>query len=269
MTAVTKALSDIKATIPLEILKLGFQGEVDAFTQRNLITSLDDRILTNVIRKRVLVDCNLIGGITTVVPVSGCDIVQTRMNEFVINVPKTLTSNKSIVSVLSLVANLTHTSNTLAPVGSVNTSPILSATANMYNSMKTINVIETSRLELIGDNTIIVEEPAISVFSASLRCNLEYDDNMSTLSSRFMLAFAKACILACKSWLYTNLIVKLDQGKLYGGHELSVITDIVNNYQDAEEQYQEYLTTMLQKILFMADNRKITRYIAAQLGNTI
>lgn len=268
MTAISKALVDIKMQIPLEILKIGFQGEIDAFNQRNLITSLDDRIITNVIKKRVMVEANLLGGVTTVIPLSGCEIIQTRMNEFVINVPKSKTSGKSIISVLSLIANLTHTSATLAPLGSVNTSPILTATANMYNSMKTINVIQTSRLELIGDNTIIVEEPSVSIFATSLRCNLEYDDNM-TISPRFMLAFSKACVLATKSWLYTNLIVKLDQARLYGGAELSVITDIVNNYSDAEEQYQEFLTTQLQKILFMSDNRKISRFIAAQLGNTI
>ena len=269
MTAVTKALEERKFQRPMEFLNIGFKHEVDFMTSRNVATSRDDRILTNVIRKRVLVDCHLIGGTPTTVPVEYCDVIQTNPNEFVVNVPKDLTSNKSIVNVLSLVANMNYIGSSILPSPAYDTSPILGAATTMYNSMKTVNLIQTSRLELIGENTIIVSEPHLMIFNAFLKVNLEYDDSMSTLNPRFMRGFSKACVLATKAWLYNKLVVIIDQSRLYAGHDLSIITDIINSYSDAEEQYQEYVDMTLKKLLLMSNKDTMTRMVSSMIGGII
>ena len=61
--------------------------------------------------------------------------------------------------------------------------------------------------------------------------------------------------------------VKLDQGYVYGGHELGVITDIIDGYADAEEMYQEHLTTIMKKALFSVQSENMDRYIKSMLGN--
>lgn len=269
MTAVAKALEEIKFQIPVEVLNIGFKHEVDAMSSRNIATSTDDRILTNVIRKRVLVDCNLVGGIPATIPVEYCNILQTNPDEFVIDVPKTLTSGKSIVNVLSLVANMNYVGASVVPMPVYDTSPILSSATTMYNSMKTVNLIQTSRLELIGENTVIVQEPHLMIFNAFLKVNLEYDDNMSNLNARFIRGFSKACVLATKAWLYNKLLVIIDQSRIYAGHDLSVITDVINSYSDAEEQYQEYIDTTLKKLLMMSNKDTMTRMVSSMIGGVI
>lgn len=57
--------------------------------------------MSKVIRPRVLVDCNLVGGIQMTVPVNACNIDLLPSGESVVQVPRSVTNNKKIVTVLS------------------------------------------------------------------------------------------------------------------------------------------------------------------------
>ena len=260
MNALSKALSEIKFNIPPEVLQIGF---VENFGRVNHITSLDERILNSVIRARVIVDANIAGGVTIKVPVDNCNIVQGRPGEFIIEVPKKLTQGKSIVSVLSLVSFGSYL-NTV-PVNGV--SPLASAANHMMNNLTNENVVQTSRLELIGDNTVLVEDPSVMIFNAMLRCSLEYSADLGELNPRFYPAFSKLCILGVKSYIYNNCKVKLDQGYVYGGHELGSIGEIIDSYSDSEEMYQEHLNLVFRKLSYMSSSDNMSRLIKASIGN--
>ena len=262
MNAIQKALSEIKHTIPPEVLQIGF---VENFNRTNQVTSIDDRILNSVIRSRVMVDANLVGGNTIQIPIAECYTSSTIYNEYVITVPRELTGYKSIVAVHSLLS-MTGIASTLP---NYNTSGLITQAYHMYNSLATMNVIQTNRLELIGENVILVQDPTLTLFNAVLKCVIEYDKNMSDLHPRYMRDFAKMCILAVKAYIYNNFKVKLDQGYIYAGHELGSITDIIDGYSDAEEMYQEFVMTVFQKIAYMNESKNMSRFIAAQFGNTI
>lgn len=262
MNAIQKALSEIKFTIPPEILQIGF---IENVNRPNQVMSLDERILNSVIRARVLVDANLVGGVTVHIPINQCTTTNTIYNEFIISVPREATNYKSIVSVHNLLSN----TGIAAAFPNYNTSTLITQAHHMANSLATINVIQTSRLELIGENIILVQDPIMTIFNAILKCVIEYDKNMSDLHPRFIRDFAKMCILAVKSYIYNNFKVKLDQGYIYAGHELGSITEVVDGYSDAEEMYQEFIRETFQKIAFMNDSKQHSRFIQAQLGNTI
>lgn len=262
MNAIQKALLEIKHTIPPEVLQIGF---VENYNRVNQITSIDDRILNSVIRSRVMVDANLVGGVTLHIPIQDCETNTTMYNEYIINVPRKLTNFRSIVSLHSLLTN----TGTGTGLPSFNVSPLLSQAYNMYNSLSSINVIQTSRMELIGENVILVQDPSQYIFNAVLKCAVEFDKNMSDIHPRYMRDFAKLCIYAVKAYIYNNFKVKLDQGYLYAGHELGTITEIIDSYSDAEENYQDFLANVFQKITFMNDRLNHTRFIQAQFGNTI
>lgn len=262
MNAIQKALSEIKHTVPPEILQIGF---VENYNRVNQITSLDERILNSVIRSRVMVDANLVGGVTLHVPVADCETNVTLYNEYIITVPRELTNYRSIVTLHSLLTN----TGTGTALPSYQASPLISQAFNMYNSIGNINVIQTSRLELIGENVVLVQDPTQYIFNAVLKCAVEFDKNMSDIHPRYMRDFAKLCIYAVKAYIYNNFKVKLDQGYLYAGHELGTITEIIDSYSDQEEMYQDFLTNTFQKITFMNDRGNHNRFIQAQLGNTI
>ena len=262
MNAMQKALSEIYFTIPEEVLTIGFK-EKDA--KINSIIGLDEKILTTVIRPRVMVDANLCGGVPMKINTSDCKITLLHTNEFIVEVPKTLTNNRSIISVLTLISNLGVTNAAIR----TDFNPVLASTNVMYNSLANETIIQTARLELIGENIIMVQEPTMQLYNCVIRCMVEHDNNMGTLKAESIPSFCKLCVLAVKSYLYNHLKVKLNQGFVYGGHELGSIQDVVDNYSDAEEQYQEFLNETFAVVAFTNSNENMHRLILSQLGNNI
>jgi hypothetical protein len=53
---------------------------------------------------------------------------------------------------------------------------------------------------------------------------------------------------------------------VYAGHELNAVTDIVNSYEGAIEEYKEYLKTIWKKVAFMSNDESYDRYLRAMLG---
>jgi len=262
MNALQKAIADVKYTIPYDILNLTFVEDDDRI---NNMISIDDRILNGILRPRVLVDCNIMGGIEARVPLGGCTISWMTNREFIVEVPKELTNGKSIITALGLVSNVIYTQTTQFS----DMPAVASAGINMMNNLNTETVVQTSRLELIGDNIIVVQDPNIHLMNGILRCMVENSPNMENINPRSYNTFSKLCILGVKSYIYNTLLIKLDKGYLYGGHELGVIKDIVDSYSGAEEEYQEYLTTVWRKVAFINDSEAMSRYVKSYIGNTI
>lgn len=262
MNAINVALNEIRFNIPQDILFIAF---IEGNDSTNHIISLDERIMVKVIRPRVMRDCNLVGGIDAKISLKGAQIDFIGYNnEYLIKIPKGMTQGKSIIEALELLSNVNYGFN-YPGVNSVSTTATVS---KMYNNLAHHNLIQTSRLELVGENTILVADPSVFLYNCVLRCVLAYDDNMSSLHVRAYPKFTRACVLAVKAYIYNLLKVKLDQGYVYGGHELSTITEIVNEYSDANQEYFEYINTVLRKVLFMQQPDSMNRYVKAMFGNS-
>lgn len=273
MNVLVKAIQEIKYTIPPEVLQVGF---IENFDRPNIITSIDDRIINSVIRSRVMVDMNMVGGIPARIPIQNTNIKQVLGNystniyggEWIIEVPKHVTRGKSIVSVINLINGVNIANNAYGGIvgSTVSNSVLLNQGAKMFHSVAGEVPIQTSRLELIGENTVLVLDPIFQLFYGILQVYLEYDQNLNNIHPRYSHPICKLCILAVKSYIYNNYTVKLDKGYVYGGHEISSITDIINGYSDSEEQYQEHLHTVIKKVLHMNDAYNSSRYIACMIG---
>lgn len=262
MNAITKAISEIKFQIPLEILNLGFK---EYSTKINQIISLDERIMSEFIRPRLLVDCNLVGGIETRIDLNRCKITALDNREFILEIPKTLTNNKNIITALSLVSNVVYSQSMSYP----GSSPMESVANNMMNNLSTENVVQTSRLEVIGDNVILVQDPNMHLMNGVLRCMVANNTNLENINPRSYLALSELAVRGAKSFIRNKLLVKLNQGYIYGGHELGIIKEIIDEYSDAEEMYKEYRETTWKKVAYMNNSDSMSRYIKGMLGNTL
>lgn len=265
MNAINKALTEIRFNIPADVLNIAFVEKAPYLSRvSNQTIGLDERIRNSVIKPRVLVDANLVGGVALIVYLSYAKIDEIFPGEFVISIPKHLTNGKSIMSIQSIVSNFGYINT--ATFGYV--SPMTSSINNMYNNLSNETIMQSSRLELVGDNVIICKDPSIYLYNTALRCVVENDENMANLTPRFIPAFANLCVLAVKSYIY-NMKVKLDQGYLYGGHELGAITEIIDSYSDAETMYQEFLHTKFKKLMYMNNSNTMTRHIRSVFSNNI
>lgn len=262
MNAIGYALNRIKLAIPPEILTI-------AFTEYNAVAksmvSLDEHILATVIRPIVLVDCNIVGGIQTTIPLNQCDINFLNNREFIVSVPKNLTNGKSIITLLSLVSNVLYNQATTF----MSMSPLQSAGLNTMNNVGTTNIVQTSRMELIADNLVLIADPTINLVNGMLRCMIENMNNLENINPRSFDAFGELCVKAVKSWIYNYMKVKLNKGYIYGGHELSTVTEIIDSYSDSFNEYREYLNTKWGKIAFINNSVAMDRYVRSMLSNTL
>lgn len=74
-----------------------------------------------------------------------------------------------------------------------------------------------------------------------LTVRLAYNDQFTNLHESSAKTLAKLIVLATKQWCYTNLIVDIDRAVQETGADIGVIKQIVEEYRDAGQQFEEQL----------------------------
>ena len=260
MDAISKGLQEIYFNIPIEVLNLAFNDN-----QNIGVTSLDEAILSRVIRPRVLVDCNLLGGIEVYVDLVKCGVSSYYNQysvEYIVDIPKPVTNNKSIVSVLGLYAVMNNNYSEFTNNYSNDLVNELTGAMNVANPKVPV---ATSRLELVGENKILVADPVAAIINGSIKCVVENNSNLSNINPRSYIALSKLFVLATKAYIYNYLQVKLGKGYIYNGHELGIVNDIIASYESANEEYYTYLNEKWRNIAFHNDGTRLDNYISGLL----
>ena len=267
LNALTYSLQYIKQEIPEKLLELGFK---DDDNEINAVISLDERIRAQLLRPIILTDMNVVGGVNIKIDITKCGIRQMSdtLNEYIIDVPYTLTDGRTIMSVTSLVSSGYVTSN-ISNGTLVSGNPVVNALDRVFNAHDTPQVIHTDRLEVLGDNVILVRSANFVITSCWLNCYIENNNNLENINPRSYPAIAEFMTLGVQRYLYNTLKIKFDQGYIHLGHDLSVMTEILDSYADAKTMYKEMLKTIIAKTLFMNDNISMSKYVASMMGSSI
>jgi len=149
---------------------------------------------------------------------------------------------------------------------------------NVYNSNPLLNVglkaMDTvtgqspyfsAKLSLIAENTILVRYNDFSQEPGFIRCIIQNDEDLLNISPRSYNHFSKLVVLAVKSYIYKELFIRVNAAKLSGGQELGTFKELIDQYADAEEEYQLYLREVWMKVSFMSDDESYTRFIKASI----
>lgn len=245
--AIEIALKRIKTQIPRQILEVAFQKK-DAGPFANL--SLDQQILSEVVRGRVMDDCNLMGGRTTQISLSS------SMWEKTLNTRSHINSGTGPFSIYRIPADVREGCDILEvhhvqfpmPYGNgVSTGriqeggTICAASANLLNSHTAGDVIQTPTAELLTGNLVRMHPGSYAHIDWVLTCRLAYDDNMTNLNSGAINSFAKLCVLATKKHVHNKLIILLDAGFIQGGAEITSFRNLIDDWKDIESEYLEEL----------------------------
>jgi hypothetical protein len=264
VNALRKALDDLKFVIPRPILDTVFVKRNT--TYRMAAPSLDEQILNSVIRPRVYIDTNLVGGAEVLVPLTGLSGEEIDTTDMVYRIPKSLTQNRPIMSVL----NVTYVdANSMAAAGqyaSCGVSAEQSAAQALLDAVSPLPLISTARVTLIGENVVLIRDSIRVPSNSYLRCVVAQDEAMSHIQPRSYKAFCKLVEYAVKSFIYNEYIIDLDMGELRGGHNLGKFKDKIEEYADAEELYDTYLREKWQKIAFQNDRESHTRFLKLTIG---
>lgn len=269
MNPISKAVDEIIRSIPHEVLLAGLRKDIHNYKHAPI--SLTEEITIQVLRPRVLDDCNLIGGMQTIVSLEGLTPLYADTYTMIFEIPAERLANRSLISVLSVgympfSAAYNSLGMGMGVVNPTSMNDLASAGQRVGDSVSNIPPISNATCDIIGYNTIFIRDPYRVTNTYQLRCILANDENLNNINPRSYKAFAKASVLAVKAHIYNKLIIKMDRAYLQGGQDLGTIKQIVDEYADAEEMYQDYLREVLQKVLFMNDVPTHERFLRLQIN---
>jgi len=254
---IQRAISEVKWKIPLEILQAAFMPK--NIYGRATAMNMDSMIRSKVIEPRVMVDCDLVAGVQMDIPLHNVPTERVELPSgspytwgLIYRIPKTMTQNRSITSVLWI-------ANTIAPISgtytyaSYNGSALANAAMGVMQSQAPIPSMSTARCDLIAENTVLVMDTSTWPVDAAMRCKVSWDPDLMTLPPGAIPFFSKAVELAVKAYVYNTLIIQINSAELQNGQELGKFKELVDQYADANEQYEEYRGTVLREVMLMSD----------------
>lgn len=264
-SALTKLMDEIHFNIPMEVLNLAFSND----SYRHAVTTIDDTISTEVIKKRLLVDLNLSSQESVTVPLTGCQLVFHDTIKTAFYIPKELTEGRSIVSVHNMLSGFHLHGDSLLTNNKLTGSTMLDNSTHIMNSLDNVNIRQTSRIDLIGENTILIDEGMLENLAINVTVILENEENLNNINPRSFKTLSHLAVLITKSYIYNKMIVKLNSGQIMAGHDLSIIKETIERYDSAEEEYQEYYNTVWKVTAFTNNNKMMDKYVSSLFGNTI
>ena len=264
MQVFQKAISDIRFKIPRQILESVFIDRSTNWRMDGL--SIEQQIMDLVVRPRVFVDCNLVGGTEETVSLAGVPYERVNDVSSVYRIPKERTQGRSILSV----SNITFVDPTKATaygaIGGENNSTMMRVGDALVNSMGSIPMTSTARVQLIAENVVMVTDYVVLPANIYLRCTLGYDQDMSNISPRSYLPLSKLVEFAVKAYIYNEMIVRMDMAQIYAGNSLGTFKEVIDGYADANELYETHLKEVIQKVLFMNDADTYYRHLRLLIG---
>lgn len=227
--------------------------------------------MTKVIKPRVLVDANLVGGQMAIIPLEGLPAKYMDTYSVVFEVPLDRTAGREIVSVLSIgylpqVNSFNSMGNGIGTINPNSMSDLMSAAQRVADSHSNIPLISNATCDLVGYNTVLVRDQIRVTSAYQIRCMLANEVNLSNINPRSYLAFTELCVLAVKAYIYNRLLIAMDQAYLSGGQELGAMRTYVEGLADAAEMYHTHLREVWQKTAFMNDVPSYDRFIKLQIS---
>lgn len=275
MNHVQNAMRELMFNVPREVLEIAF-AERD---WRAAPTSLEDRIIQRVVRGRVLPDCNLVGGVHTVINTTGIPYRRTESGEIVMTIPPAKLGNATLISVskiLYLPVGLVDAAGTMSGMyGNMPSSALndmrhsgdsLGAARRLIQASGNMPQVSTARVEILVENTIMITDPRPTYQYYQLECYVTNDPNLNNIHPRCGPAFSKLVYHAVRSYIYTHLLIQLDRGYLQAGQELSAIKAYHENCADSEDLYQEHRDTTWAKVAAINNRAKHAQLIQMQIS---
>jgi hypothetical protein len=264
MNPITYACDQVKFRIPKRLLELAFvyQGK----TWREAPINIDEAIRNQVIRPRVLIDCNLHGGTEMWVGLEDVPYQRTDDYTSVYRIPKTKTQNRSIISVLNVTFTDPLRASSFGISAGCENSTLMQGAQAVMDAYGMIPITSTAKVQLIGENTVMVRDSMVLPPNIYVRCIVANDENLTHLQLRSFPYFVKLCELAVRSYIFNKLVIEVDIGEIQGGQVIGKIKDTLDSYGDSEQLYQEYMENTFQKVLFQNDQETYNRYLKMMVG---
>lgn len=236
--AVTYALSHIFQNIPMPLLEL-------AFKPRQHNTTVEQRIINEVIEKPVLLDTNLIGGkARTIIMEANWEMSLNHIESFGMLgggiegscylVPPEAREGRNISSVLGVSSYVGGAFNGTGVnyngVGAFGNTA-MNLASEMLGTYTMAAHATMPQITLEGTN-IIKFFPELITDGLAVRVMLEYDSEFLNMNTSGIYVMRDFCMIAVKRYIVKELIVSIDETEVVAGMEIGIIKTLVQEYKD-------------------------------------
>lgn len=245
--AVRQAMSRIYNTIPLPVLEA-------AFKPYNSDMSLDALILQKVILARVRDDISVRGGkvLDLICDLNWCQYTASPSPYAlgisgaytVFHIPPEAREHRDISAVVRVrfpYSINTSSSGTFYNDCVVRGNTVGGLVSEALRIQTYSGMIVTPTAIVLPGNQIQLDPPQYNFVPWQIRVRLRYDDNFSGMEVSTIHPFAQICEYAVKAYIYNNLIFEIESNMVFKGADIGVMKEIVENYRDANEKYDELL----------------------------
>lgn len=243
-------LTNIMHTIPIELLERAFRPA--------RYETLDELIQIEVIRGRVLKDCNLLGGrIKLIVLESAWVEVADTPAPFIwgnsksyclYRVPPEARDYRPISQVIELRYPYTIHDGLQVPNAGIGLSGGMNTLGGLACQMLAAQTGSTQMplpTPILRAGDIVALSPnsvsALQDINWVLVCRINYDDEFTNINQQAIPVLINMVEAATKAYIYNTLIIKTDQAFLDAGQQLGKLREICESYSDQNEKYKELL----------------------------
>ena len=241
----------IKNGIDQTIQQLVFGGMETSGKRKNISVEID-KLITDVCD-----ELNLISGETITIELSKCKLIP-NTDGMVYYIPPEVRKNRDVRIAISVDYNTPMSGYSAMAMYNSGGGILNTALTDLSRSLNTSIGEASTEVYLEDTNTIkIVGNNAINQ-GRYTRATVEIENRnrLNNLPKGSYPTFYTIAIAYVKSYIYNNR-VKIDKASLYGGHELTSITNVIDSYSGAEQEYNEYLSTTAPKMMMFADKSKL------------
>jgi hypothetical protein len=255
------SIRNIRENIPRVVLEKAFLSP-SPFTY-GVTNSLDTAIELAVLKNSVCKDVQVIASHEEVIDVAGLPIQQQPNGGIILYIPPDRTGGRPIISAIkfSFSSGLSNGGGT----GWNGSNGIVDQKLNLImNAWDNPAASETTRCRMINPRTMVADLDVAITTGLSVVANLEVSDNMAHIPKTAWEKFTRMSLEKAKQLCYINLIAAMSEGAISRGHDSDVITNIINEYSSASENYRD-LYAMWRRTEIFLDDRRLKREIISRL----
>jgi len=278
MNAVQYAINRLHGSdIDEYLLKLAFEQNPNTNWSGNWYntvnaTTIDQGVLEKVIHRTVLPACNARGGKTEYIDISSSRIRDLGNGCIEVNVPDIITGGRKIISVAEVYLGSMTSASGMLGIG-INDNALCGQGAISDMTQSLLDSITPSRMfpvtftniHMTGNNSFVIFGMNSGTFSMSAKMTLEYDEGLSSISSRHHELFADLVELAVKAYIYRTCRRPTSDAVKRAGVALDDIKDDIANYRSAWDDYKEMVKTTWTNAMAWSDRLTVHETIKSAI----
>lgn len=243
MSAIDAALRKIRRDIPLPILNAAFIDDKQRLFGSP--SSVDNEIVQKVLRAIVIPDISQFGQYIEV-DMTTCRYEQDPLDQFkrIYYLDERATGGRRVIAAHLAVTPISASSYQLPPPGtymSGATSGVISSTQKVVDSNSALPRLSSSECVPVGPNAIEIRDPGMYSYLTKLMAKMEFSEDLNEIKPAFYPLISTLAVWAVKQYVYNQLSLDLDVARLENGVSFDRFKDIVDEFRDAGQTYDDYL----------------------------